>query len=54
MSVQCEYNTTTHGSLKIHNQEKHEGVNNVCYKCDQKYAWKHYLNEHIASMHDGL
>ena len=51
---QCKYNATPNGSLKIHNQAKHEGVKNVCDKCDNKYALKHYLNEHIASMHEGL
>ena len=51
---QCEYETKWNHALKLHIQDKHEGVQHECDMCGKKFNIISSLNYHKKSEHEGV
>ena len=53
--INCDYQETTQGRLKVHQQTNHEDLrylcNNCCDKCDIQATQKRHITIHIKDQH---
>ena len=51
---QCDFKTTHKHLLKVHVQNKHEGIKYPCQQCDHQATTSSNLTNHVKSKHEGI